>query len=330
MKKKILFVFNTKASFILQDLEILKEAYDVEEGFVGSYVDAFVLASPMTLAKFDIVYFWFASLNFVPIFFVSKLLNKKIFVVAGGFDVANIPEFNYGAGTEDPLRLFLRRAMFHGAHHVTNVSSSNENDLMKTVPNLKSPHTIINFGFKDPQSQIVPLIQRPKKIITIGAINKITYERKGMRFFAELSRLMPEWDFVAVGKWDKEYRIKLEEVGGKNLHFTGFLSDEAFSEEVQNSRFYLQLSHHEAFGLSVVDAGLRGVYPIVFDKFSLPELVIEIGSITKFKDLEAVKTEILRVDAVSYEPTFVKKKFLQRFSWERKKKSLLDVVAKYS
>ena len=42
--------------------------------------------------KIDLIYIWFALYYFAPIILFSKFFGKKTIVIAGGYDVACIPE----------------------------------------------------------------------------------------------------------------------------------------------------------------------------------------------------------------------------------------------
>jgi len=57
------------------------------------------------------------------------------------------------------------------------------------------------------------------------------------------------------------------------------------------SKIYLQLSRHEAFGVSVVEAMKYGCIPIVSNAFALPEVVGNNGYIinTKLECIDAIK-----------------------------------------
>lgn len=325
--KKILFVYNTKTTFTKQDLDVLRLNYEVEEAFIGSIWDAFKFVVNNSLTQYHFAYFWFSSLNFIPIFFAAKLKSLPMIIVAGGYDVANVPEINYGGGTRGWLQRSIRNYFLGASKYIISVSKSNQNDLLNVLPSSANKNSVIYLGFTDPQKEIISLQNRSNKIITIGAVNSVTFERKGLRFFAELSKQMPEWEFLIVGKYDDETKRKLTEIGGENLRFSGYLSNDAFYQEIAFSKFNLQLSFHEGFGVSVVDAALLGVYPVVFDKYSLPEVVANDGAIIPFGNLELVKNTLLKINASGYDPLSLKAAYLKRFSLEDKKNQLFSVLS---
>jgi glycosyltransferase involved in cell wall biosynthesis len=314
--KKILFVYNTKTTFTKQDLDILAQNFEVKEAFISSPWVALKFLMTHKMSEYDVAYFWFSSLNFYPIFLMAYLQSVKIVIVAGGFDVANVPEIGYGGRTKPLYQRFLRKFFLKKAAHIINVSQSNQKDFLNVLTGKKSE--VIYLGFKDPGIKLTPLKDRPKKIITIGAVNAVTFKRKGYCFFAELSKLMPDWEFLIIGKYDEDTKRKLQVIGGSNLKFSGFLSDQGFVQEIISSRFNLQLSFHEGFGVSVVDAALLGVYPLVYDRYSLPEVVENAGSVLTFGDISGVRDEILKINELGYDPEKIKLNYLTRFPYQKK------------
>ena len=66
-----------------------------------------------------------------------------------------------------------------------------------------------------------------------------------------------------------------------NVKFLGFVSDDILEKTFQESKIYLQLSRHEAFGCKCFRAMNYGCIPIVTNIFALPEVVGENGYIVK-------------------------------------------------
>ena len=65
--------------------------------------------------------------------------------------------------------------------------------------------------------------------------------------------------------------------------FLGFVSEDILKKTFQESKIYLQLSRHEAFGVSVLEAMKYGCVPIVTNAYALPEVVGENGFIIERK-----------------------------------------------
>ena len=95
-RPRIILVYTNLTSFVKTDLDILRKFYDVE-------CIRWRIRDVANLPKFfwkdvttDLNFIWFASGHAFRCIQISKLLGKKSVVVVGGFEVANIPEINYG------------------------------------------------------------------------------------------------------------------------------------------------------------------------------------------------------------------------------------------
>ena len=105
--------------------------------------------------------------------------------------------------------------------------------------------------------------------------------------FVNISRAFPNIQFIHIGKWTNKHGKqskcalnKLKSEALNNVKFLGFVSDDIL-KTFQESKVYLQLSRHEAFGLSVLESMNYGCIPIVTNIFALPEVVGGNGYIVK-------------------------------------------------
>lgn len=95
---RMAFVYYDYSPFVHQDYEILSRHFDVERVQYRKPGDVFRLAS--SISRSDIVFSWFASGHSFLSVILSRIFGKKSVVVAGGFDVAFIPEIGYGQYTQ--------------------------------------------------------------------------------------------------------------------------------------------------------------------------------------------------------------------------------------
>ena len=105
-----------------------------------------------------------------------------------------------------------------------------------------------------------------------------------------MAETFPNIQFIHIGKWtDKHGRPsnkiinELKINAPDNVKFLGFVSNQNLKNSFQKSKIYLQLSRHEAFGVSVLEAMKYGCIPIVTNSFALPEVVGDNGFIVKNK-----------------------------------------------
>lgn len=75
----------------------------------------------------------------------------------------------------------------------------------------------------------------------------------------------------------------VKSISPPNIHFLGFVDKKELKTYYEESKIYLQLSRHEAFGVSVVEAMKYHCIPIVTNVFALPEVVGKCGYIIQNK-----------------------------------------------
>jgi glycosyltransferase involved in cell wall biosynthesis len=313
---KILFFSISNSSFIKKDLELLRKKYHVKtavlRNFFGLVKD--VLGN-------DVMFLWFASINFFFPLIFSKLAGKKIIIVAGGYDVADVPSINYGS-LVSPVKRFVVLLMFRAAHRIIAVSRSNFNELLKYYPLAEKKTSLIYHGFKPEYSRIP---KKNKSILTIGHIDKSSYLRKGFDRFLAAAEAIPNVEFHHIGKINSG--IKLPQY--PNIIYHGFVSDETFIKITSEAMVYLQLSRHEGFGCSVAEAMQLGCIPVVSDAYALPEVAGECGSIIRNPDdISTVRNEILRImDNYQYENSIkCRERVNKEFSWNKRERKIYTLL----
>ena len=79
-------------------------------------------------------------------------------------------------------------------------------------------------------------------VLTVGAVKKETWTRKGICRFTELAKMMPDFEFVVVGKIHDDMKINImnAKMMSPNLTFTGFASNEELLKWYQKAKVYCQ------------------------------------------------------------------------------------------
>lgn len=100
MVKKILFVSSSFPTFAKKDYELLNSKFNVRlVQYELNSLKSLLLLVPRIIVSViwaDISFSWFGSFHAFFTVLFSRILKKKAVVVAGGHDVAKIPEINYG------------------------------------------------------------------------------------------------------------------------------------------------------------------------------------------------------------------------------------------
>ncbi len=323
---KILFVYNTKTTWTRNDLSILRSSHEVVDAFIENLGSIIKYSNPIVIYKQDIVVCWFASMSFLPIILIAKIFQKKIILFSGGYDGVSVPEINYGSFSKGHVSRFARTLMFKCALRIFCASQSYSNELRENVKIPNSRIVVNHLGFYPISIPLKPWKEREKIIVTIGGINRETFVRKGIKYFIDLASLLPDWKFFIIGRTTEEMTKIIEGMQKTNVVLTGFMNDTSMCDLLNRSKFYLQLSHHEAFGASVIDAALMGCYPIVYNKGSLKEVVDKEGSVFELNEIIQVKNEILYLENSEVKVEEKRRFYQEKYSMEKRASLILSTL----
>ena len=218
---------------------------------------------------------------------------KKVFVVAGGFDILYVPESGIGAQGK-PLRWFAVKNTFRLAHHIFPVSKDTQNRLDEAIPN-HPPSTMI-YNAVDTKTYHFDTRSRKRTALTVSQADSITeYYRKGIDCFIRIAKELPDVEFHILGlRGEMPDKAQKEATGISNVTVrAGRLPLGDVLEEFWDASVYCQLSVEETFGVSVAEAMSCGCIPVISEVKSMMEVVGEAGYIINRNDTKAI------VDAIA-------------------------------
>ena len=260
----VLVVFNYKSKFVKIDCDLFSLNHKVIEHDL--YLENYKNILPKMI-KSKVIVFWFLSFKTLPLIILAKILGKRICVLSGGYDISNIK--GYGMFSNN-FNKFFQKIQFSLSSIVMVNSLSSYNELLQRMPSL------INKLFW----QYHALALNPIKInsekrnidfITIGTLKKVNMKRKGIETFIDYAKKYTDKVFYLVGPIiDKE----LLSLFPKNVKVTGFIDEIEKNKLLLNSKYYLQDSEHEGFGLSVLEAQLYGCHILYNPVYALNEVVL--------------------------------------------------------
>jgi glycosyltransferase involved in cell wall biosynthesis len=273
------------------DYDILSERY-ATDWFPFNYSPLTLLRLFFRMRRYDLAFCWFANVwAFLAVLF-AKLWGTRTIVVAGGVDIASVPEKNYGLRQWWLLKRMARFAL-NRADSVLSVSHSAEAELAACARPRRT--RMIYCCIRCPA---LPAGQvKKRQVLTVGLVNGSSSNRKGHFAFIELARRVPDVPFVLFGRQQDDVIEELRRLAPANVQFLNDTHcDERGEAELMRllsvSKVYVQLSTHEGFGVSVVESMWHGCWPVVSDRGSLPEVVGAAGAVVPLEDLELAARKV--------------------------------------
>lgn len=283
---KILFVYHdTMASFVKKDLDILKSKHQVRLVRYSTILDAYSVWRGTSWC--DLVFCWFGSLHALLATLLSRAFGKKSIVVAGGYDVACLPEINYGLLCSW-WKKWLPPSVFRQSDLVLTISKSSTFEALTNAG--ADPHKtrLAYLGFNSDTCKPPSNQRKEQLVLTAGNISKSSLARKGLELFVKTGRLIPETEFIVVGKWIDNSIEYLKTISSSNIRFLGEVDREMMLDLMSKSKVYVQVSRHEGFGCALAEAMLCECIPIVTKVAALPEVVGDCGLYLEGKSPESL------------------------------------------
>ena len=283
-KKNILYIISGETGFKETDEKILKSFANVIKVNYQSIID---YLNPKTLYYMtwaDAILIWFASIHAIPAILLNYFFNKGLFIIANGWDLADVPEIGYGA-MRGGSRKIIGKWILSRATKVIADSKSNRNEILNNAK--VHPNRIQLIYIAVPNDEFDSVQEKINQVLTVGEINEETFFRKGIDRFINVAKKLPDVQFYHIGKWTDKSGNPCEKTidyakknSPSNIQFLGYQNKKELLRYYRESKIYLQLSRHETFGVSVVEAMASGCIPVVSNQYALPEIVGKNGYIT--------------------------------------------------
>lgn len=325
--KKIIFLHQSWTGFEKRDWEILKNNFCAQD--LRLYTDT-LLKIPhgiRAIKKADAVFCWFASrLSLIPLVF-AKIFKKKIILVVGGWDCANVPEINYGA-LRKGIKFFptkvITKYIISLADRIIAVSGYNKKEIIENCKISSDRIHLIYHGI--PFCPCEKSYKKENSVLTVGNITENNLKRKGLATFIKAAAMLPETKFFMVGKVDARVEKYLHDSVPKNVIITGFLDDEALCQFYSKAKVYVQVSYHEQFGCALAEAMAHGCVPVVTDTSALPEVVGEAGYYVPYGDAEKTAAAITMALTDGQKGAMAQERITKLFPFEKREQALVDLI----
>ena len=322
---RIFFLHSGNEQFVKIDRDLLQVSYDVHDFYAAHKFPADFFRYIRGLGNADILFGWFASWNAFWALLLARALRKPSVLVIGGYDVARLPEADYGH-QRGGLEKWISRWAMGLADTLLPFSHYSQQEAEKNAGISIIKMNMIYLGVPDSFGAL-PLLPKEKMILTVGKVEWSNLKRKGLEPFVRSAAYLPDAQFVLVGDWADRSIEYLRSIASKNVVFTGRISDEELAGYYRRAAVYVQASLHEGFGLSVAEAMLAGCIPVTTRAGSMPEVVGECGLYCDSPD----PAEIARVVelALDSSPTLrgqARERILDHFSLQQRQQLLEEVI----
>jgi len=328
----VLYIIAGETGFKTNDEKIFRTFADVKK---VNYMKRWDYFNPKIITQLiwsDVIIIWFASKHAIPVIIFNYFFEKPLYIIAGGWDVANVPEINYGA-MRGGIRTKIGKWILSKATKVIAVSNSNRNEIIK---NTSLPLSKIELIYNSVDLTVSQDNSKKNQVITIGELNAETYLRKGIDHFIEVAKLMPEFKFIHVGKWtdskgnpSNQCIDLVNELAPSNVRFLGYIEKTTLDSLLSESKVYMQLSRHEAFGVSAVEAMSYGCIPIISNEYALPEIIGEFGLIIKDINYDIIADKINKLfmdESIQSNNVNKIESFLERYSFSKRKSAFKSLL----
>lgn len=290
---EILFVYPKSLglrSYIKKDLDILTSKHEVTlYPFDRLRFEIPTLA--YKVLKSELVFNWFCGLHALVANLFSKILLKPSITVVGGYEVAKLPENDYGQFANNRHR-FITIWGLKLSDIVLNVSRYSQKSTIANARISADKCKVIYHGFSEDVFFRNHNIKKKDIVLTIAYINNVTLVRKGIELFVKSAKFLPDIEFMLVGP-DLDGTVdRLKKISTPNVRFAGGLFGHELANACNQAKVYVQLSCHESFGCSVAEAMLCGCVPVVANNSALPEVVGDTGFFMENRTPEEIAQKI--------------------------------------
>ncbi len=337
-----------ESTFILRDQEILEQNFHTRNFLInmssqGAYFLALVKLFFFLLFsgwRYDVFYIRFADWHTALLAFFKTIYRKKLFIVIGGYDVAAIERFNYGAHLNSlrsrSIRYSLNRATCLLPNSESMVYYENkfiQDDIVyggirHFAPDTKSRISVVHNGFDSQQIRKMPDIVKRDMAITVAVVEqKRSFYMKGIDRYIETARQLPSFDFLLVGI-SEEFLIRLDMDLPANLKTLPFTGTNELIRLYSESKVFCLFSLSEGMPNTLCEAMLCECIPVGTEVTSIPEIIGETGYIIHSQDQsEYINKVKMAFQADPQQGQAARHRIATMYSLEQREKKIVSILS---
>ena len=328
-KPQLMFVYIKPSAFVKEDLKILSKYFDVYEveWWKGSKIINILRILNLS-RKCDVSFAWFAGIHSAFAVFFSRLFGKKSIVVAGGYDVANIPEINSGAFSKGKYwkeGLWIKFTLKH-ADKILVVTGALIDGIEKNAKVYRKDIVVLPTGYS---SEFWKCNANKKEdvVLTVAYLpNLKRIKIKGIDVFIEVARHMPHLKFLVVGAEEEPMKY-LKEKAPENVEIVGPKKPEGIREYYSKAKVYCQLSISEGLPNAICESMLCGCVPIGTDVGGISEIIGDLGYLVPYAAVdETVKSIYKAMNSFKEAQQKVRQRIKNKFPKKRREEKLKKII----
>jgi len=328
-QKKILFLCPKRGYYFEDDINFLNKNHkvriliskDLEKKW---NIPIFYINLFLGILWADLIYIWFINTPTYLSVFLAKIFSKKTIVIIGGYEVAKIPEIQYGA-LINPKSANQVKYVFENVTKVLVVDIGLKVDAIQNL-NIKGNNIeVVPTGFD--YNKFIPSGVKENLVITSAYIqNWNTVRLKGIDTLVKSAILVPECKFIILGIENPNCLQKLKKNAPNNVEFKQFLKGELeLIHLLQKAKIYCQLSMREGLPSTLCEAMLCECIPIGSEVQGVKSAIGDVGFLVPYGNPEKTATAIKKAIHLSSEG-MIRKRIIENYSLEKRERTIIAII----
>ncbi|HLP14783.1 MAG TPA: glycosyltransferase family 4 protein, partial [Bacteroidota bacterium] len=316
----ILFTATFRASFIQQDAALLGELFPLTT--IVSSGPKTVFRYLASIRRATITYSWFASVYSSFLVLLARCFRKRSIIVLGGIDVADMRELGYGIWNSRWRAPIVRYGIMN-ADAVIAVDGFLKSEAQRLARYDGANIDVVPTGYDGakwkPSGE-----KRPFVLMVASTPDEARVKIKGVDFFLDVARSLPDVEFVLVGPSAAVSRtLQIP----PNVRMHEFLAPQELLRLYQQAKVYTQLSMREGLPNALCEAMLCECTPVGTKSGGIPTAIGDAGYLCEHSDIEAAQHHIkAALHAPSERGRTARKRILEQFTIERRRDTLKALV----
>lgn len=285
----------------------------------------------------DLYFAWWASGSILPLI-KARLSKKPIIVVAGGQEAILYRDSVSGAPSGYLATPWYKKLATRICLRYSTIVLVVSNYMVKDVKRLGAANPMVIYNCVDIRT--FNLSNLPRRFVTtiFESDENIVRIKRGEIFIRSIPfvlRDFPEQKFIVIGKKGNVYqrlqKLILDLGIEKNIEFVRNIDNSQVPQWLQRSKVYVQISDTETFGVSIAEAMSCGTPVVVSRRGAIPEVVGNCGIYVDHNDPKSVAIGIINLlrksEGERHEIGLkARSRIVENFSYERRKKSLQQII----